>query len=681
MSHIQYLDELIKEYLLFRGFPGTLKAFDNDLKNDKDKGFRVDKIIEQLMQSIHSHDLNAIRDLWTHLEQKLFSRLEQEFFPAAKKLEYAIYKYYLAQAVAYNKPDKVSEFLSKMTPELQGQNEWKDWFMLPYMKSPEENPLFATYFTKQWQDTLQIALHNFLASVYQVLPLPTLASYQEEALRFRKLEEENESLKQKLAMLAERQHSITSNSNAEDNVKPPVITQLELIDDFYIVGLEATSKEQPAEGQSKGLKTLIRNIGGGLPSSPVMGRKQSGAYGSTEALNIRSGNKQCVSPSNASAGWVKPSIGSDSGGGISKRSSSVEGRSARVRAGRDKSVDALSRRSSGKPTQPGNTFILLSQESFLKHKTTVTQCRFNSSGTLVASSDILGVLNLWCPTPSPRLLTTFQLNSSILCLDWVKRNERYLIVGTESGTILLVDTREHKIIWETGNDSSSLLFNNKVLCVSCSPMESSFICSVVNKSNDGKLLLFDIKTSKMEKEISHGRESTVYVTAVTYNHNGQLLIAGCSDGSVLTIDVRHAECIDSVQCHQTAVHSIQLTPDFNAWYSLGNGDKLYRRSLDYRSNAVAVWEVALKRNENNDSELPWRFVLHHSGSYILVSSGQCSGHIYQISLKGLTLSLELKGHDSPVVACDWTTANQCGSCITASTDGKICVSTILHNAP
>lgn len=70
-----------------------------------------------------------------------------------------------------------------------------------------------------------------------MLPLPTLASYQEEALRFRKLEEENESLKQKLAMLAERQHSITSNSNAEDNVKPPVITQLELIDDFYIVGL------------------------------------------------------------------------------------------------------------------------------------------------------------------------------------------------------------------------------------------------------------------------------------------------------------------------------------------------------------------------------------------------------------------------------------------------------------
>lgn len=41
MAHLQYLDELIREYLLFRGFSGTLKAFDAELKIDKDKGFRV----------------------------------------------------------------------------------------------------------------------------------------------------------------------------------------------------------------------------------------------------------------------------------------------------------------------------------------------------------------------------------------------------------------------------------------------------------------------------------------------------------------------------------------------------------------------------------------------------------------------------------------------------------------
>lgn len=41
MAHLQYLDELIKEYLVFRGFTSTLRSLENDLKNDKDKGFRV----------------------------------------------------------------------------------------------------------------------------------------------------------------------------------------------------------------------------------------------------------------------------------------------------------------------------------------------------------------------------------------------------------------------------------------------------------------------------------------------------------------------------------------------------------------------------------------------------------------------------------------------------------------
>jgi len=35
------LDTLIKEYLIFRGFTGTLKNFELDLKNDRTKSFKV----------------------------------------------------------------------------------------------------------------------------------------------------------------------------------------------------------------------------------------------------------------------------------------------------------------------------------------------------------------------------------------------------------------------------------------------------------------------------------------------------------------------------------------------------------------------------------------------------------------------------------------------------------------
>lgn len=35
------LDELVKDYLLYRGFTATVKIFDHEMKHDKDKGLRV----------------------------------------------------------------------------------------------------------------------------------------------------------------------------------------------------------------------------------------------------------------------------------------------------------------------------------------------------------------------------------------------------------------------------------------------------------------------------------------------------------------------------------------------------------------------------------------------------------------------------------------------------------------
>lgn len=45
-----------------------------------------------------------------------------------KKLENAVLKLYLINAVTNNKPEKVIDFFLKLTPELQNQPEWKDWF-------------------------------------------------------------------------------------------------------------------------------------------------------------------------------------------------------------------------------------------------------------------------------------------------------------------------------------------------------------------------------------------------------------------------------------------------------------------------------------------------------------------------------------------------------------------------
>ena len=41
MNALPYVDQLFREYLLFRGFTGTLQAFNGDLANDKGQGVQV----------------------------------------------------------------------------------------------------------------------------------------------------------------------------------------------------------------------------------------------------------------------------------------------------------------------------------------------------------------------------------------------------------------------------------------------------------------------------------------------------------------------------------------------------------------------------------------------------------------------------------------------------------------
>ncbi|XP_053669716.1 WD repeat-containing protein 91 [Anopheles nili] len=321
MAHIQYIDGLIREYILFRGFSNTLKSFDNELKSDKDKSFRVDKVIDQILLLVHNHDLGGLRELWAHLNNHLFRNLEHHFAAAVNKLEQSVLKFYLIVAYTSNKADKITEFFTKLSPELVSQSEWKEWFFFPFCKNPEEHAAFAVCFTKQWQDTLLISLHNFLSTIYQCMPQPIISKAESEGCLIKKLQEENGLLRSKLTTIQQQQylqtagtgshHSRLSASSSGDQrltadgrikystrpsssmlslndlqpfgIPPPT----HIVDDFYIIAQESNSISSAAENQARGLKSLIRNIGSG--GSPVLGRrdavlernkKRSGSVGS-----------------------------------------------------------------------------------------------------------------------------------------------------------------------------------------------------------------------------------------------------------------------------------------------------------------------------------------------------------------------------------------------------------------
>lgn len=293
MAHFQYTDVLVREYVLFRGFSSTLKSLDTELKNDKDKSFRVDKLLDQLIQLVHSHELQALRDLWTHLNNHLFRNLEHIFTAAVNKLEQSILKFYLIIAYVSNKPEKINDFFVKLAPELVSQSEWKEWFYFPFCKNPEEHPAFAVCFTKQWQETLLISLHNFLSTIYQCMPQPTISKIETENSLLKKMQEENTQLRTKLQTIQQQAASVTSGSSHQSrlasfsdqkfaldgktrfsmpipfDIPPPA----HIVDDFYIIAQESNNIGSTAESQARGLKSLIKNISSG--GSPVLGRKDA----------------------------------------------------------------------------------------------------------------------------------------------------------------------------------------------------------------------------------------------------------------------------------------------------------------------------------------------------------------------------------------------------------------------
>ncbi len=168
------MDDLVKEYLLSRGFTATARQLEIDLKNDKDKSFRVSLThcfstgnrtwnfngeifvifkLSQIKSSINSlrWSLRTILVDWeicgitmTYHYLKGWSTISclvpdpsililliSWYLPsmvAIKKMENSILRMYLINAAINTRQEKVHEFFEKLGPDLQNQTEWKDWF-------------------------------------------------------------------------------------------------------------------------------------------------------------------------------------------------------------------------------------------------------------------------------------------------------------------------------------------------------------------------------------------------------------------------------------------------------------------------------------------------------------------------------------------------------------------------
>ncbi|XP_073183464.1 WD repeat-containing protein 91 isoform X1 [Lepidochelys kempii] len=745
-------DELVREYLLFRGFTGALKQLDAEIKADKEKGFRVDKIVEQLQQFVQSYDLAALRDYWNYLDRRLFSRLEDVYRPTVNKLKTSLFRYYLIYTVQTNRNDKAQEFFLKQASQLQNQVEWKDWFVLPFLPTPDSNPAFATYFSRQWADTFIVSLHNFLSVLFQCMPVPAILNFDAECQRSALIQEENDILRQKLfALQAEtcRMKKEEQQQEEEESVVhhklPAYVSNMDRLGDSEL-DMTHSQRSTAHSLQSRGgfLSSLLSQGKKG-PSRPAL----TTGVSPTQAGGMLLGKKE---PSNhQSTKGKEVAIGckdvkSHFTGLTTSEPSSVLQRQRRLQDHGKERKELLSKVASQGPSvekkpetgateaepspelhiEPSETltkasafstdaggvrqeqpFIVLSQEEYGEHHSSIMHCRVDCSGRRVASLDVDGVIKVWSFNPMMQTKASSVSKSPLLSLEWATKRDRLLLLGSGVGTVRLYDTEAKKNLCEINIDEDM----PRILSLACSPGGASFVCSaaapsLINQLDltasdtggrgmnqvPGKLLLWDTKTMKQQLQFSLEPEP-IATNCTAFNHNGNLLVTGAADGIIRLFDMQQHECALSWTAHDGEVYSVEFSYDENTVYSIGEDGKFIQWNIHKSGSKVSEYALPMDAtgpfvlsgySGYKQVQVPRGrlFAFDSEGNYMLTCSST-GGIIYKLNSdeKILESCLSLGGHRAPVVTVDWCTAMDCGTCLTASMDGKIKLTTLLAQKP
>uniref|UniRef100_A0A671V9F1 WD repeat-containing protein 91 n=1 Tax=Sparus aurata TaxID=8175 RepID=A0A671V9F1_SPAAU len=688
-SAVERTEEHVREYLIYRGFTSTLKHLDSDIKADKEKGFRVDKIIDQLQQFVQNFDLFGLKEYWLYLDRRLFCRLEDVYRSTVNKLRTSLYRYYIINTVQRGNLEKTQEFFQKQALELQGQAEWRDWFILPFIPAPEQNPTFSPYFSRQWADTFLVSLHNFLSVLFQVLPQPVLLSFDAEVQKATSLTEENEQLRQLVFALQTESRDQRDRDEMVHHKLPVYVQNMDRLGDTELDLVSSQRAVSTGTTPSRNFFSTFLPQGRRTPVKPPQ---------------ITAG----TSPGQVAVGRKDPPTIPVREWQVLEFKLLIESRKSKVEPAAETSSDTPESPSSNNKSCGGESeggglsaeqpFIKLSQEEYGEHHSSIMHCRVDCSGRRVASLDVDGVIKVWSFNPIMQTKATIMSKSPLLSLEWATKPDRLLLLGSGVGTVRLYDTDAKKNLYEMNIDET----HPRILSLACSPSGSSFVCSAAAVSRSGssdsvprlpfpvsgQLLLWDTKTVKQQLQFSLEPEP-VAINCTAFNHNGNLLVTGAADGVIRLFDMQRYESAMSWRAHDGEVYSVEFSYDENTVFSIGEDGKFIQWNI--HRCGVKQSEQVLPQDATGPFVLSGYsgykqvqvprgrlFAFDSEGQHVLTCSST-GGLVYRLTSgeQALDSVLSLGGHKAPVVTVDWCSAVDCGTCLTASMDGKIKLSTLL----
>ncbi|GAV84904.1 WD40 domain-containing protein [Cephalotus follicularis] len=637
MENMHYAEELVREFLVFRGFTNTLQAFETELSTDIGKAFQVDEILN-LIFSVYIPKFQAEKlvGLLSFFKQCFSSSSETIIIATLSKLEVSILCYYIVYAMQSGRKDKVVEFFGmKGNDLLQRGNDWSPWFALPYVKNPSLDPQFRIFFSKEWYEALRLSVRNFFNEIFNGTRIPTLLKLSSEKNTVNQLKKDIEHLNLKLSQL-----------QAKLEEKEAQLC-----------------RSRSDRGNSASMMNAIGRTNSSTPSSSVH----------EENLHLCTSIQEICAPATLHLG------------GVRMDKELVVGRPAKTLSAftsyeleHDSSIDSVLHveesgtgttiqtfhdgpfTDNGQEMQGEEEFSEVKvefQETFLGHTSPISRCRFSASGNNIASASEDGTVRIWTydsSIPASRNATIY-CGAEVMSLDWECKSDRLLLIGTADGGIKAWNVDAKRVVCDLHTTESY----PSVLDLKCSPVEPIFVSAAASRRQGesyidtlgfASLTVWNMKTWKAMTVLPLGEDPPA-ITSLCFNHNGKVLAASATDGMIHMFDMSAGLQITGWPAHDSAISSILFGQDETSIFSLGSDGKICEWSL--QSQGQVLWSRNCGRLFDSQTSKHFRheMALDATGRRLLVTSGSVRAPIYQV--RGHTNGSKTLPHGAAITTVDW----------------------------
>ncbi|CAI5741753.1 unnamed protein product [Peronospora destructor] len=612
---LPHVDELVMEYLLFRGFTKSFQVFSAERKRDHARGFDVEQIISQLLIAIQTYQIESVLETWKFLTARFFNHLDASYASTLQQLQTSLLRLYVVNAVKSGHREKVVEFFQLHADNLNasvaaieggGPDSWSHWFILPYMEHPESDPYFQLFFGQPWLAAFVTSFRNFLSLVFRNLPLPKLLAFQlarleEPTLKFRlkvsqseaarlrlynneatakikKLEEAGRQLHSILRMMV--QHSMMEHFSPSSYVDMTTDRNKS----------RSRSRSYGAAATSVGLSQkqmkdmwelfgIITEDGSHVDFAPVDRRdiprvaevhlpvdelRDEGVHGRDDEQDER------VADAPRHENRVDSDLMAPMFSPIAASSSPLAEHSHNDQPPPQWSSDASDRLNENIRVSLIREFNMPNDWEPTKSVMTA-RSRFSSDGQFLAIAKLGNThIDIWNANPVALFsISTIELPARLTSLSWLgpRPNKQLLACTLEGGEMMLWDTDGQEVIACPSNEKN--LQAQQLMCAREAPIAACLLTSRDVEENvlQQVLVLHGSMEEPMQDYFSmEGKQ----LTCLAWNSLGNILITGSVTGNIEFIDVIHPErihrcnlvsCSGSARIKDGNLSAICLSPD------------------------------------------------------------------------------------------------------------------------